>query len=359
MICKPWTFFMVAIAGWMNRQQHEAIAYPKAENQILREKLGKKRNILNDGQKRRLAAAAATLGRDTLRQREMHFSPNTFLGWNRWFIGLKYDSSDRRDTRGPKPKKANSVHKVVLQMAEASPNWGYGRIYGEFKKFGDDVHWQTVRRVMLDHGLLPDPDKPYKTTWKTFLQSHWDSISACDFFTVEAWGLKGLTRYLVFFVIELATRRVQIAGIHAHPCETQMVQWARNLTNAHDGFLKDKQILIHDRDRLFSKTFQETLGVAMFRCLKMPRWSPNLNSFGESWIRAAKREYLDKIVFFGERQVRYVIEQYVEHYDLDRPHKGLEYRRPVEPDASPPRDGLIKCRERLGGLPESHCRDAA
>jgi hypothetical protein len=68
-------------------------------------------------------------------------------------------------------------------MAQENRGWGYGRIYGELKKLGYDVHWQTVRRVMLDHGLLDDPDKPYKTTWKDFLKSHWESLAACDFFT--------------------------------------------------------------------------------------------------------------------------------------------------------------------------------
>jgi hypothetical protein len=85
-------------------------------------------------------------------------------------------------------------------MATDNPSWGYGHITGELKGLGFDVHWQTVRRVMLDHGLLPDPDRPYKTTWKEFLKSHWESLAASDFFSVEAWGLKGLTRYLVFFV---------------------------------------------------------------------------------------------------------------------------------------------------------------
>ena len=133
-------------------------------------------------------------------------------------------------------------------MAEANPSWGYGHIHGELKGLGYKVSWQTVRRVMLDHGLLPDPDKPYKSTWNTFIRSHWDSICASDFFSVEAWGLKGLTRYMVFFVIEIATRKVEIVGIHTDPCETQMMQWARNLTDAQDGLLKDKRILIHDRD---------------------------------------------------------------------------------------------------------------
>jgi hypothetical protein len=84
---------------------------------------------------------------------------------------------------------------------------------------------------------------------------------------------------MVFFVIDLSTRRAEIVGIHPDPCETQMLQWARNLTDAEDGFLKDKRILIHDRDPLFTEKFQETLRATGVRCLKMPKQSPNLNGY--------------------------------------------------------------------------------
>ena len=143
---------------------------------------------------------------------------------------------------------------------------------------------------MLDHGLLPDPDKPYKSTWKDLPQEPLGEPRCLRLLHVEAWGLKGLTRYLVFFVIELATRKVEIAGIHADPCETQMIQWARNLTDAQDGFLKGKRILIHDRDPLFTKKFRETLRAAGVRCLKMPKSSPNLNPIARRlWLAITPR----------------------------------------------------------------------
>ena len=46
----PWHFIVMAISGWMNRQQQEVIDYLREENRILREKLGRKRIILNDAQ---------------------------------------------------------------------------------------------------------------------------------------------------------------------------------------------------------------------------------------------------------------------------------------------------------------------
>ena len=79
MTFKPLTFFAVAPAGWMNRQQQEVIEFLRMENRILREKLGHKRLILNESQKRRLATVAMKLGRDLLRQFGTLFSPETIL----------------------------------------------------------------------------------------------------------------------------------------------------------------------------------------------------------------------------------------------------------------------------------------
>ena len=350
---------LIAIAAWMNRQQQEAIAYLQTENRILREKLGGKRVLLNDSQKRRLATAAVRIPRAMLREVGTLLSPDTLLRWHRWLIARKYDGSDRRGKPGPAPTKQRMIRDMVLRMSRENPDWGYGRMYGELKKLGYDVHWQTVRRVMLDLGLLDDPDRPPKTSWKTFIQSHFDSIAACDFFSVEAWTTSGLTRFLVFFTIDLASRRVEIVGIDRAPAEPLMLQWARNLTDLDSGFLKDKRFLIHDRDPLFTKRFQATLRAAGVRCLRMPKQSPNLNAYSESWVRSIKRECLDKMILFGEKHVRHVVSSYVEHYNTERPHSGIDHRRPMEPEEPPPREGQIVCNERLGGLLKSYSREAA
>lgn len=168
----------------------------------------------------------------------------------------------------------------VASLATGSCPSASGRFV--LRNLGYDVHWQTVRRVMKDHGLLDDPDPEPKTSWKTFLASHWESIAATDFFTVEAWTKTGLSRFLVLFVIDISTRRVQIAGIHRNPTEKQMLQWARNLTDAEDGFLKGKRVLIHDRDPLFTSRFRQTLHAAGVRCLKTHKQSPNLNGYCSS-----------------------------------------------------------------------------
>ncbi len=61
MQAKPLTMLLVMLAGWINRQQQDMIDYLKEENKILHEKLGKRRIILNDDQRRRLAIKGKTL----------------------------------------------------------------------------------------------------------------------------------------------------------------------------------------------------------------------------------------------------------------------------------------------------------
>jgi hypothetical protein len=76
-----------------------------------------------------------------------------------------------------------------------------------------------------------------KTTWTEFLKIHCDVLAAADFFTVDVWTGSGLTRLAVLFIIELSTRRIQIAGITSEPDSAWMDQMSRNLTDASDGFL--------------------------------------------------------------------------------------------------------------------------
>ena len=52
----PWRLLVIAMAGWMNREQSAVVEYLKEENRVLRELLGNKRLRLNDDQKRRYPA---------------------------------------------------------------------------------------------------------------------------------------------------------------------------------------------------------------------------------------------------------------------------------------------------------------
>jgi transposase InsO family protein len=114
-------------------------------------------------------------------------------------------------------------------MASDNPRWGYTRIQGALANLGYTVGRNTIKRVFAENGIDPAGRRP--TSWKTFLKAHWGEIAATDFFTVEAITWRGLVRYFVLFVIDLKTRRIEIAGIAASPDGAWMRQIARNWTD--------------------------------------------------------------------------------------------------------------------------------
>lgn len=115
MMSLPLQFLLVTLAGWVNRQQEELIAYLQAENQILREQLGAKRLRFNDAQRCRLARVAHPIGRRRLRALGTIVTPDTLLRWYRELVARKYDGSKKR---GPgRPRIAGEIQRLIVAMA--------------------------------------------------------------------------------------------------------------------------------------------------------------------------------------------------------------------------------------------------
>jgi hypothetical protein len=122
----------------------------------------------------------------------------------------------------------------------------------------------------------------------------------CGLLHLEVWTATGLTRYVVLFVIELATRRIQIAGITSEPNSAWVVQCTRQLTDHVDGFLIGKRFLLHDRDPLSTETFRETLAATSVETVRFSPKSPNLNAYAERFVRSIKESCLDRLILIGE-----------------------------------------------------------
>jgi hypothetical protein len=262
------TMLLMMLAGWMNRQQQEAIEYLKAENTILKEELlkatGKKRILLNDRQRRRLAILGKRLGRKLLGEVCCAFSPDTLLGWHRKLVAMKYDGSKNRSKFG-RPRISDDLKQLIIDIAKDNKHLGIRTLFGYMKYLGIKVSPATISRILREHGIEPCPDRPERTTWNEFIKAEWESLAAIDFFTTEIYTISGLVRYMVLVVIDYKTRKVEIAGMIPQAYENWMKQIARNLTDPFEGFLKDKKFLIHDRDPLpsvmTSKMFKRWLNL--------------------------------------------------------------------------------------------------
>ena len=185
------------------------------------------------------------------------------------------------------------------------------------------------------------------------------AVAAADLFTVEVLTLAGLRRYFVFFVIELKTRRVHIAGIHPQPDGRWMQQMARNLTDPVDGFLRTARQPIHDRDPLYTRVFREILTSGDVGPIRLPPKSPNLNAYAERFVRSINEECLHRVVPLGEGHLRLIVHEYVAHYHRERNHQGLDNQLLQRPPPLVRADADVQRRERLGGLLSFYDREAA
>ena len=113
-----------------------------------------------------------------------------------------------------------------------------------WRNLGHEISDTTVGCILKAHGVDPAPDRKRQSTWKSFLQAHWDVLASVDFTTIEVWTKSGLVTFYLLFVMELATRRVHFAGCTTNPDDPWMLQVARNLSDVDDGFLRGKKYLL-------------------------------------------------------------------------------------------------------------------
>ena len=243
---------ITCVAYCIDKELYKAIDYLREQVRVLIENQEKqnKRIILTNSQRMRIAAKAKRLSRKMLEQCTELFTADTVIRWYNKLIAEKYDGSSKRGKVG-RPPITPEIISLVIKFKKENPRWGYEKITNQIEYLGFEISKTSVKNILIENGYNPEPDLTVRSTWHEFLRSHWDVMTACDFFTIELLVGRKLIRCTVFFVIEFSSRRVFFAPIKLQPDGKYMTQVARILTDCEDGFLKGKRFLIHDRDPLY------------------------------------------------------------------------------------------------------------
>jgi putative transposase len=211
--------------------------------------------------------------------------------------------------------------------------------------------WTILRRA----GVAPAP-KRSAVSWRQFLRTQAKGVLAVDFFTVDTVSLK---RLYVLFVIEVASRRVHVLGVTAHPVGEWVAQQARNLLMGDDRVGRFR-FLVRDRDTKFTAAFDAVFAAEGIEVLTTPVRAPLANAYAERWVSTVRRELLDRMLILGCQQLHAVLAEYVDHYNGHRPHRALGQAPPLGP-AEPPvvlPAGSVARRDRVGGLIHEYAQAA-
>jgi transposase InsO family protein len=207
-------------------------------------------------------------------------------------------------------------------------------------KLGIQVSKRTIRK---DLNQLPRL-RPSGQSWSTFVCNHAADIWACDFvqtYDVFFWVV------FVFVIIELESRQV----VHVNVTRSRSDAWVSQQLGAPTPFGENPRYLILDNDRKYV--------AAELEILPTPVRAPRANAYCERFMGSLRRECLDHILIPSEKQLRRLMNEYVQSFNQDRPHQGIDQRIPAGRNASQPDEGEIVVCPVLGGLHHAYWRRAA
>jgi transposase InsO family protein len=106
--------------------------------------------------------------------------------------------------------------------------------------------------------------------------------------------------------------------------------------------------LLRDRDSVYGRHFRQRARRIGIDAIATPIASPRANAVIERFIGRLRRECLDHLIILNEQHLRSVLTEFVQYYNLERPHGTLRLETPVP--ALRAVEGPVRSRPVLGGL---------
>ena len=148
----------VTVAFWMLAEAWSArrdarVRFLLAQVELMRERVPGNRVILTPEERSRLLKLGESLGHHV----DDLMGVVTVKTYRRW---LRERQAGQVAGRVGRPRRMTaSVRALILRLAGENTGWGVRRIVGELRKLALKPSRSSVQRVLVDEGVLPDPDR--------------------------------------------------------------------------------------------------------------------------------------------------------------------------------------------------------
>ena len=271
---------------------------------------------------RRLAKTAVVLKQATL----LRFHKALVEGRYR----LLYSSAKKRQKPGPKGPSAEIIA-AIIEMKSRNPRFGYMRIAQQISTaFGIELDKDVVRRVLATYYRTDKPSSPAGPSWLTRFVHAKDSLWSIDLFRCESIMLRS---HWVMLVMDVFTRRIIGFGVERADIDGTSV--CRMFNYATTGESMPARVST-DHDPLFRfHRWLANLRVLEIEEIKSVPYAPSSHPFVERLIGTVRREYLDRVLFWGTGDLARKLGDYRSYYNSHRTHRALRGDTPAQKAGEP------------------------
>ena len=345
---------LTLLASLTRQELAQQVAYLKAENQILRSKLPDRIQLSNQ-ERRSLVKHGKKLGAK-IKELISIVSYSTFRKWVRSIEDAPTHRAKPKEGKSGRPRVEESISDAILRIRKET-NWGYTKIVQALRRLGHTVSRQTVKNVLVQAGLGPEPhDHP--DTWSEFLKRHAATMWQCDFACKKKWTMKGMVELYFLVFIHVGSRRIWISPCTVNPTGEWTTQQARNFSMHMEEENLSCTILQRDQDTKYIAAFDQVFKSAGTKIKKTPARSPNLQAYVERVIQTLKHEVLNGFCIVSDSHLNHILRTAQQWYNHRRGHSACNHLPPIRESDTPATLDLVKhqlvCVEELGGHLKSY-----
>ncbi len=260
--------------------------------------------------------------------KEYGISDASFFAWRKQLQAA--ESQDKEKKQPDCEPQISEEEKTLLSLKEQYPYYGVVKLSKQLlRTYGLNLHPGKVKRILDQHGFEQEkmPKAPPKGSRR------FERISARELYQMDImyYRLKKEGRFYLISILDDYSRFIVAHKV----CTTQT---GDNITavfhEAVDKYGLPNQLLT-DRGSQFASwkginAFQEMLGNLGVEHILTQSQSPQTIGKIESFHRNIQKELLRRQEFATIKEAGKAIKDYVEHYNYERVHMGIDYLVPAD-----------------------------